>query len=51
MVPLQTWSPAKQRYYFEDLTRYAAYWKVPFAFATRFPTNSLKAMRCYLALP
>jgi 2-hydroxychromene-2-carboxylate isomerase len=51
MVPMQTWSPAKQRYILEDMQRWAAYWKVPFTFPSRFPTNSLKAMRCYLALP
>jgi 2-hydroxychromene-2-carboxylate isomerase len=51
MVPLQTWSAAKQRYYFEDMHRWAAHWQVAFKFPSRFPTNSLKAMRCYLALP
>jgi 2-hydroxychromene-2-carboxylate isomerase len=50
-VPLSTWSPAKQRYYFEDMKRWAAYWAVPFAFPSRFPMHSLKAMRTYLALP
>jgi 2-hydroxychromene-2-carboxylate isomerase len=51
MVPMQTWSPAKQRYVLEDMKRWAAYWQVPFSFPSRFPTNSLKAMRLYLALP
>jgi 2-hydroxychromene-2-carboxylate isomerase len=50
-VPLSTWSPAKQRYYFEDMTRWAAFWGVPFKFPSRFPMNSLKAMRAYLSLP
>jgi 2-hydroxychromene-2-carboxylate isomerase len=51
MVPMQTWSPARQRYVFEDLNRWASYWHVPFRFPSNFPTNSIKAMRCYLALP
>jgi 2-hydroxychromene-2-carboxylate isomerase len=51
VVPMQTWSPAKQSYTLEDMRRWAAYWNVPFSFPSRFPTNSLKAMRCYLALP
>lgn len=50
-VPLLTWSQAKQRYYYEDLNRWAAYWGVPFKWPTRFPMISLKALRTYLALP
>jgi 2-hydroxychromene-2-carboxylate isomerase len=50
-APILTFSQAKQRYYFQDLTRWAAYWGVPFKFPSRFPTNSLKALRVYLALP
>ena len=50
-VPLFTWSDAKKKYYYEDMHRWAAYWGVPFKFPTNFPTNSLKAMRAYLALP
>jgi 2-hydroxychromene-2-carboxylate isomerase len=51
MVPMQSWSPARQAYLFEDLNRWAAYWGVPFKFPSNFPLNSLKALRCYLALP
>jgi 2-hydroxychromene-2-carboxylate isomerase len=51
MVPLETWSAAKQRYYFDDMHRWAAQWGVAFKFPTRFPMSSLKPMRCYLALP
>ncbi len=51
MVPLATWSEAKQRYYLEDIKRWAAYWDVPFTWPSKFPMNSLKAMRAYLALP
>jgi 2-hydroxychromene-2-carboxylate isomerase len=50
-VPLFTWSDAKKKYYYDDMHRWAAYWGVPFKFPTNFPTNSLKAMRVYLALP
>ena len=50
-VPLSTWSQQKQRYYFDDMHRWAAYWAVPFKFPTRFPMMTLKAMRTYLALP
>jgi 2-hydroxychromene-2-carboxylate isomerase len=50
-VPLFTWAPAKQRYYAQDLERWAAYYGVPYKFPTRFPMNTLKAMRWYLALP
>jgi 2-hydroxychromene-2-carboxylate isomerase len=50
-VPLLTWSPAKQRYYYEDMQRWAAFWGVPFKYPTRFPMISLKALRTYLALP
>ncbi len=50
-VPLLTWSDAKKKYTYDDMHRWAAYWGVPFKFPTSFPTNSLKAMRVYLALP
>ena len=50
-VPLANFSPAKQRYYAKDLERWAAYWGVPYRFPSRFPTQSLRAMRVYVALP
>lgn len=50
-VPLATFPEAKQRYVLQDLQRWAAYWGVPFRFPSSFPTNSLKALRTYLALP
>lgn len=50
-VPLSTWSDAKRRYTFTDMTRWAEHWGVPFRWPSRFPTNSLKALRLYLALP
>jgi 2-hydroxychromene-2-carboxylate isomerase len=51
MVPMQTWSPAKQRHVFQDFQRWADYWGVPFSFPSNFPINSIKPLRCYLALP
>ena len=51
MVPLNSWSDAKRRYYFEDMHRWAAFWGVPLNFPALFPVNSLKALRAYLALP
>jgi len=50
-APILTWSDAKRRYYLRDLEQWAEYWGVPFRFPSRFPTNSLKAMRVYMALP
>jgi 2-hydroxychromene-2-carboxylate isomerase len=50
-VPLAAFPAAKQRYYGQDLDRWAAYWRVPFRFPSRFPTASLRAMRVWVALP
>ena len=50
-IPLTTWSEAKRTYTFNDMMRWAAHWNVPFAWPTRFPMNSIKALRIYLALP
>ncbi|MCC6648437.1 MAG: 2-hydroxychromene-2-carboxylate isomerase [Polyangiaceae bacterium] len=50
-VPLNTWSEAKRLYTFKDMMRWAEHWGVPLRFPSRFPTNSLKALRLYLALP
>lgn len=50
-VPLMTWSEQKRAYYLKDLLRWAEHWGVPFQFSTRFPTNSVKALRTLLALP
>jgi 2-hydroxychromene-2-carboxylate isomerase len=51
MVPLSTWPAPKQAYYFEDMKRSAAAVGATFNFPTRFPVNSVKALRTYLALP
>jgi 2-hydroxychromene-2-carboxylate isomerase len=50
-VPLATFSAAKQRYILKDVERWAQYAGVPFRFPTRFPAQSLRALRVYLALP
>lgn len=50
-APLATFSPAKQRYVMQDLERWADYWGVPFRYPSRFPMNTVKALRVYLALP
>jgi 2-hydroxychromene-2-carboxylate isomerase len=50
-IPLASWSQAKQRYYYQDMLRWAAFWNVPFKFSSHFPLNTVKPMRCYLALP
>jgi 2-hydroxychromene-2-carboxylate isomerase len=51
IVPLNSWSDAKRRYYFDDMHRWAEFWGVPLSFPAVFPVNSIKAMRAYLALP
>ncbi|HEU4534845.1 MAG TPA: 2-hydroxychromene-2-carboxylate isomerase [Polyangiaceae bacterium] len=50
-LPALTMSPAKREHGVYDLGRWADYWGVPFRFPSRFPMNSLPALRTYLALP
>ncbi|MFO0664571.1 MAG: 2-hydroxychromene-2-carboxylate isomerase [Polyangiaceae bacterium] len=50
-APLATFSAAKQAYYAKDLLRWAEHWGVPFQWPSRFPMNTVKALRCYLAIP
>lgn len=50
-APMLSWSDAKRLHTLKDMQRWADYYGVPYTFNSRFPTNSLKAMRCYLALP
>ena len=50
-VPVLSWSDVKRRYFFVDLTRWATHWSVPFVFPSKFPINSIKPLRAYLALP
>ena len=47
-VPLLAMSEAKRRYTARDLHDWAAYWKVPFRFATRFPMRTVTALRLAL---
>jgi 2-hydroxychromene-2-carboxylate isomerase len=51
MVPLSTWPASKQAYYFEDMRRSADAAGFPFRFPSRFPMNTIKSLRAYLALP
>ena len=50
-VPIAEFSEAKRVAILKDLHRWAAHWDVPYRFPSRFPTNSLRALRVYLALP
>lgn len=50
-APVLTWGEQKRAYVFQDLEDWAAFHGVPFKFPSRFPTSSIKALRCYLALP
>jgi 2-hydroxychromene-2-carboxylate isomerase len=50
IVPLETFSPPKQRYVGVDVERWAQYWGVPFAWPTRFPMKTVAALRIALSL-
>ena len=50
-VPIATFSEAKQRHTMADLHRWAAFWRVPFKFPSRFPVLTVRPLRVYLALP
>lgn len=50
-APLLTFSDAKRDFVLRDLRRWADFYEVPFEFPSVFPQRSLKALRCYLALP
>jgi 2-hydroxychromene-2-carboxylate isomerase len=50
-IPMETFSEAKRAYGLRDMHDWAEHWGVPFAFNPTFPLNSVKALRCYLALP
>ena len=49
MVPLKTFPESKQSYYAQDLQRWASYRDVPFKFPSRFPMNTVSALRLTLA--
>ncbi len=48
MVPMFAMPQAKQRYVPLDLHRYADQYRVPFRFPSRFPMNTIKALRMTL---
>ena len=50
IVPLQAMPPAKQQYAYKDMMRWAAYREAPFEFPSRFPMNTVKALRMTLQL-
>ena len=50
-VPLLAWSDAKRRYYMQDMLRWAEFWGIPLKWPSRFPMNTVKALRAYLSLP
>jgi 2-hydroxychromene-2-carboxylate isomerase len=50
-VPLMAWSDAKRRYYMKDMLRWADFWGVALKWPSRFPMNTVKALRAYLSLP
>ncbi len=50
-APLTTFSAAKQAYVARDLQRWAEHWGFPLRWPSRFPMNTVKALRTYLALP
>ncbi len=50
-VPILSFSDAKRDYLSKDMFRWAEHWAVPFRFPSRFPVNTVKALRVYLALP
>lgn len=45
MVPLESYSDAKQRFVREDLARWARYYDEPFHFQSRFPIQTVTALR------
>lgn len=50
-VPMATYPEPKQRHTGLDLERQSRHLDVPFRFPSRFPMNSVKALRAWLALP
>jgi 2-hydroxychromene-2-carboxylate isomerase len=50
IVPIETFSPPKQRYQGIELERWSKHWNVPFAWPSRFPMRTVKALRIALAL-
>lgn len=50
IVPLQAMPPLKQQYAYKDMMRWAAHRGAPFKFPSRFPMNTVKALRMTLQL-
>jgi 2-hydroxychromene-2-carboxylate isomerase len=50
-VPIFTMPAAKQSVVQSDMFRWADHWGVPFRFPTRFPMNTVKALRMVLQTP
>ena len=50
-VPLFTMPPPKQRHARDDMFRWADFYGVPLKFPTRFPMNTVKALRMTLLVP
>jgi 2-hydroxychromene-2-carboxylate isomerase len=50
-VPIETFSAERRAHTVADMHRWAAYHDVPFRFPSRFPMNTVKALRATLALP
>lgn len=48
MVPMSSYSDAKQRFVREDLARWARYYDEPFHFQSRFPVQTVTALRLAL---
>lgn len=49
-VPFHTFPRAKQKYQIDDMKRWAEHYGEPFAFPTRFPMNTVTALRMTLQL-
>lgn len=49
MVPMQTFAPAKQRYFARDMQDWAQHWQVPWRWPSRFPLRTVLPLRVVLA--
>lgn len=50
LVPFNELSAQKRAYITRDMQRWASWWEVPFAFPSRFPMMTVKALRLVLTL-
>lgn len=51
LVPFAEMPEPKQKLAMKDMYRWAEYWDVPFSFPSRFPMNTIAALRMTLQLP